>query len=84
MLYANVQTGFQPGTFDLFPDTTTEQSELLAFTVGAKNRFLDGQLLLNNEIFYYVFDNLLTQAFDAGSYPLRHLRYRGRDNDITV
>jgi iron complex outermembrane receptor protein len=67
MLYATVQTGFQPGTFDLFPDTTTEESELLAFTVGAKNRFLDGQLILNNEIFYYVFDNLLTQAFDAAT-----------------
>ena len=67
MLYATVQTGFQPGTFDLFPDTTTEASELLAFTVGAKNRFLDGRLVLNNEVFYYVFDNLLTQAFDAAT-----------------
>lgn len=67
MLYANVQTGFQPGTFDLFPDATTAESELLAFTAGAKNRFLDGQLMLNNEIFYYVFDNLLTQAFDAAT-----------------
>lgn len=67
MLYAAMQTGFQPGTFDLFPDTTTEESELLAFTVGAKNSFLDGQLVLNNELFYYVFDNLLTQAFDAAT-----------------
>jgi iron complex outermembrane receptor protein len=67
MLYGNVQTGFQPGTFDLFPDATTEQSELLAFTVGAKNVFLDGKLVLNNELFYYVFDNLLTQAFDAAT-----------------
>jgi iron complex outermembrane receptor protein len=67
MLYATIQTGFQPGTFDSFPDTVMEDSELLAFTVGAKNRFLDGQLLLNNEIFYYVYDNLLTQAFDAAT-----------------
>jgi len=67
MLYATIQTGFQPGTFDSFPDTTMEDSELLAFTVGAKNRFLDGQLMLNNEIFYYVYDDLLTQAFDAAT-----------------
>ncbi len=67
MVYATVQTGFQPGTFDYFPDTATEDSELLAFTAGAKNRFLDGQLILNNELFYYSFDNLLTQAFDAAT-----------------
>lgn len=67
LLYATVQTGFQPGTFDVFPDTTTSESELLAFTAGAKNRLLDGQLLLNNELFYYVYDNLLTQSFDAAT-----------------
>lgn len=67
MLYGTVQTGFQPGTFDVFPDTTTAQSELLAFTAGTKNRFLGGQLLLNNEFFYYAFDKLLTQSFDAAT-----------------
>ena len=67
MLYATIQTGFQPGTFDVFPDTTTEESELLAFTVGAKNHFLNNRLQLNNEIFYYDFDNLLTQSFDAAT-----------------
>ena len=66
-LYATAQTGFQPGTFDVFPDTVTEQSELLSFTVGAKNRFLDGHLLFNNEVFYYIYDNLLTQAFNAAT-----------------
>ncbi len=67
LLYATAQTGFQPGTFDVFPNTTTEQSELLAFTAGLKHRLLDGQLTLSNEVFYYVFDNLLTQAFDAAT-----------------
>ena len=67
LLYGTAQTGFQPGTFDLFPDTTTPESELLAFTVGTKNRLLDGQLMLNDEIFYYIYDNLLTQAFDAAT-----------------
>jgi iron complex outermembrane receptor protein len=67
MLYATAQTGFQPGTFDLFPDAVTKESELLAFTAGARNRLLDGRLILNNEIFYYTYDNLLTQAFDAAT-----------------
>ncbi len=67
MLYVTLQTGFQPGTFDLFPDATTRESELLAFTVGARNLFLDGRLQLNNELFYYDYDNLLTQSFDAAT-----------------
>ena len=67
MVYVTLQTGFQPGTFDLFPDTVTEESELLAFTAGARNRFFDGKLQLNNELFYYSFDDLLTQAFDAAT-----------------
>ena len=67
LLYATLQTGFQPGTFDVFPDIATEESELLALTLGAKSRFLDGQLVLNNEFFYYTYDNLLTQAFDAAT-----------------
>ena len=67
LVYATAQTGFQPGTFDQFPGVTIEESELLAFTVGSKHRFLDGQLLLNNEAFHYTYDNLLIQAFDAAT-----------------
>jgi iron complex outermembrane receptor protein len=67
LLYATVQTGFQPGTFDVFPNSVTEESELLSFTAGAKNHFADGQLMLNNEVFYYIYDNLLTQAFNAAT-----------------
>lgn len=67
LLYATIQTGFQPGTFDVFPDASTEESELISFTAGAKNRFLNNHLIFNNEAFYYIYDNLLTQAFDAAS-----------------
>jgi iron complex outermembrane receptor protein len=67
LLYATAQTGFQPGTFDVFPDAVTEESELLSFTIGAKSRFLDGHLIFNNEAFYYIYDNLLTQAFNAAT-----------------
>jgi len=67
LLYATAQTGFQPGTFDVFPDASTEESELLSYTIGAKNRFMGGHLIFNNEAFYYVYDNLLTQAFNAAT-----------------
>ena len=67
LLYGNVQTGYQPGTFDVFPDTTTPESELLAFAAGARNRFLDNQLIVNAELFFYDYENLLTQAFDAAT-----------------
>jgi iron complex outermembrane receptor protein len=67
LVYATAQTGFQPGTFDVFPDTVTEQSELLSFTVGARSRLLGGRLVFNNEVFYYIYDDLLTQAFNAAT-----------------
>jgi iron complex outermembrane receptor protein len=67
LVYATAQTGFQPGTFDVFPDTVTEESELLSLTVGVRSRLADGRLIFNNEVFHYVYDNLLTQAFDAAT-----------------
>ncbi len=67
LLYAVAQTGFQPGTFDVFPDVETAESELLAFTVGTRNRFLDGRLTVNDEVFHYRYDRLLVQSFDAAT-----------------
>lgn len=67
LVYATAQTGFQPGTFDVFPDSVTEASELLSFTVGARSRLAGGRLVFNNEVFYYLYDNLLTQAFNAAT-----------------
>lgn len=67
LLYLTSQTGFQPGTFDVFPDAVTEESELLSFTAGARSRLAGGRLVFNNELFYYVYDNLLVQAFNAAT-----------------
>ena len=67
LVYATAQTGFQPGTFDVFPDATTAESELLALAIGIKNRFQGGRLQFNNEVFHYTYDNLLTQAFNAAT-----------------
>ncbi len=65
LLYATVQTGFQPGTFDVFPDSKTAESELLALTVGSKNRLFDNQVIFNTEAFFYEYDSLLIQSFNA-------------------
>lgn len=67
LLYATAQTGFQPGTFDVFPDAETAESELLALSLGVRNRFPGGRLTLNNELFHYSYDNLLVQSFDAAT-----------------
>ncbi len=67
LLYATIQTGFQPGTFDTVPGRTTKQSELLAFSAGTKNTFLDGRLIVNDELYYYDYVDLLTQAWDAAT-----------------
>jgi len=72
MAYATVQTGYQPGTYNLFP-ATPEQSnlvdpaELTAYTLGIKSRFLDDRLQVNNEVFYYDYRDLLVQSFNLNT-----------------
>jgi iron complex outermembrane receptor protein len=55
LLYANVATGFKSGGFFVAqpPNNTFAPETLTAYTVGAKNRFLDNKLQLNFEAFYW-------------------------------
>jgi iron complex outermembrane receptor protein len=75
MGYANVQTGYQPGTYNMFP-TTPEASNLVrsatmtAYTVGFKSRFFDDRLQVNDEVFYYDYENLLVQSFNFNTFLL--------------
>ncbi|RPI16670.1 MAG: hypothetical protein EHM60_01365 [Lysobacterales bacterium] len=75
MFYGTVQTGYQPGTYNLFP-ATPEQSNLVdaatltAWTLGVKSRFLDDRLQLNNELFYYDYRDLLVQSFNLNTFLL--------------
>ncbi|HUO94700.1 MAG TPA: TonB-dependent receptor [Steroidobacteraceae bacterium] len=71
LAYATVQTAFQPGTFDSFPNATTEPSNLLAIAAGLKATLLDERLRLSDELFEYHYRDLLVQAFDAGTGALR-------------
>lgn len=75
MAYANVQTGYQPGTYNMFP-ATDERSNLVdsaamtAWTAGIKTRFLDDRLQVNDEVFYYDYSDLLVQSFNLNTYLL--------------
>jgi len=72
MLYANIETGYQPGTFNPFPSTPTldnsvKEADLIAYSVGFKSRMLDNRLQINNEAFYYDYTDLFAQAFNAST-----------------
>ncbi|HEX2100457.1 MAG TPA: TonB-dependent receptor, partial [Candidatus Synoicihabitans sp.] len=55
LLYANVSTGFKAGGFFIAapPTNTYLPEELTAYTLGAKNRFLDNRMQLNVEAFHW-------------------------------
>ena len=70
MLYAAIQSGYQPGTFNAFPSTPeasneVRQAELTAYTAGIKSRFMDNRLQVNNEIFYYDYTDLFASAYNS-------------------
>jgi len=72
MLYATVQTGYQPGTYNLFPSTPERSNEvreadMTALSGGIKSRWLDGRVQLNNELFYYDYRDLLVQSFNLNT-----------------
>ncbi len=72
LLYSTLQTGYQPGTYNLFPSTPTQdnavdEARLTALSAGVKSRLLDGRLQLNNEAFYYDYRDLLVQSFNLNT-----------------
>jgi iron complex outermembrane recepter protein len=72
MLYAMIQTAYQPGTYNLFPASDTEDNlvdsaKLTAYTLGIKNRLLGDRLQLNDEMFYYDYRDLFVQSFNLNT-----------------
>ena len=75
MLYGTVQTGYANGAYQYFnstgllgPDNAgvapiIRPTNLLAFTVGMKNRFFDNRLEINDEAYYYRYKDLLIAAY---------------------
>jgi iron complex outermembrane receptor protein len=67
MLYLNVQTGYNPGTFRTAPGVegqAVDPQTMLGYTAGMKNLFLDGRLRFNVEGFYYNYKNLLVNSLN--------------------
>ncbi|RBP47188.1 TonB-dependent receptor [Arenicella xantha] len=58
LLYASFETGFRAGGFNLATGREVYEPEYIdAFTLGSKNRFMDGRLQLNAELFSWVYEN---------------------------
>ncbi len=54
LLYASVATGFKSGIlYSATGRNYSEPEDLTAYTIGSKNRFLDDQVQLNLELFYW-------------------------------
>jgi iron complex outermembrane receptor protein len=57
-LYASFETGFKSGGFFFSNDSQVFQpEELEAFTIGSRNRLLDGRLQLDAEAFYWRYED---------------------------
>lgn len=72
MIYATIQTGYNPGTFNPQPSTPTfnnlvKPQTLISYTVGSKNRFLDDRLQVNDELYYYDYKDLIIQNYSAAT-----------------
>ena len=58
LLYASIETGYRSGGFNLAVGIPTYLPEFItAYTIGAKNRFLDNRLELNLEGFVWKYRN---------------------------
>lgn len=69
MLYANVQTGYQPATYNATVKTDTfdnkiEAPTITAYTAGFKSRFANNSIQINSEFFYYDYKDLPLQGTD--------------------
>jgi iron complex outermembrane recepter protein len=63
MLYAQVSSGYKAGGFDTTatPPTSYQPEHVRAYEVGSKNRFLDGSLQINADVYYYQYSDLQVQ-----------------------
>jgi iron complex outermembrane recepter protein len=53
MIYAGYETGYRSGGLQPSSTSTYDPEYVDAYTIGAKNRFLDGRMQLNVELFYW-------------------------------
>jgi len=66
MVYGSVTTGFKAGGFFASASNNTFAPErLTAYVLGSKNRFLNGRLQANAEVFYWDYKNQQIQHISA-------------------
>lgn len=70
MVYANAQSGYQPGIYNAYPssetfDNTLSAPTITAYTAGSKNRFFGNAVQANFEGFYYIYKGLPLQAYNV-------------------
>jgi iron complex outermembrane receptor protein len=75
LLYGVVQTGYIAAGFDQNAELLNP-SRLTSYTIGSKNRFFDGKLTANVELFYYNYKDFQLQyndgfVFGSESVPAR-------------
>jgi iron complex outermembrane receptor protein len=76
LIYATLQTGYVPAGF-ANGGVPFAPAKLTAYTIGSKNKFLDGALTANLELFYYDYKNFQLQfyqlngSFGSASVPAR-------------
>jgi iron complex outermembrane recepter protein len=64
MLYAAISSGYNAGGYNqstTLGPTQYKPEELMSYTVGAKNRFINDRLQINAEAFYYDYKNQQVQ-----------------------
>ncbi len=72
-IYATVATGFVPGDtqFTTISGAATilpyNQETLTAYEIGSKNRYLQGRLTLNGDIYYYSYGGFQTTVNTSGN-----------------
>ena len=73
LLFASISTGFKSGGLNPDVNSTFKPEKLTAYTIGSKNRFLDGKLQANLELFYWDYrnhqENILAQTSYGGYSP---------------
>ncbi len=72
MAYAQYQTGYQPATFNEVANlpgrsNLVKTGKLKSVSGGIKTRWFNNTLQINDEVFYSVYNDLATQAYDASA-----------------
>lgn len=102
MAYLTYQTGYGPGTFNEYKpgtplnnslnlpqDNLVKPAKLYSWTAGIKMRLLDNKLQINNEAFYYIYEDLLMQAYNVGApintiFNAKRVEIYGNQLDISI